>query len=541
MYNFIEIEEFYIKNVSELLSCNIDEVKKLLEEIMTINNKNVSNMNTLQVLKSIKDSIKDAIDNKFKNDKLNSKDFDNLLGLDQYFHIPNIYLNNMLEQNVNLIISNTNLLHLYFEYEFMNYFQKNAQNDKNTLIETFCYNNIYFMYESTTSTTDINTDLTNNPKNYIIFSRDLETLHKYNKLGCWTVYLTDFIFNTYYREPNHIINQETERNKNYIRKNGIFFDMSCENIIQLLYYIKIIHNINKQDKDKEKDNCKANRVALKEKIKELNPIKVFYLHQVHFKKKELTKIYHYFSNEKVLFVPYLGFDNLEEIELNNYLDKFDYILLKFANIQEYDHIKNLISSLNKYTKKMHNEIGFINSLKDIDNFYHRHLMSSYMNKFCDESINNSLNKINSQFNTSIKVPELNLVDLKDVQEEDKFFQFLDKNKLELPLIIKHSGPVEFCHLLVCIVSKRGISNYLSYVKEKAKPYNINEISLVVQNFVNHGGYFIKLFRVNGQSFPYVRPSLPDLSEDLEKTERFKNGFYSFITDDLLTKSYLDFW
>ena len=201
----------------------------------------------------------------------------------------------------------------------------------------------------------------------------------------------------------------------------------------------------------------------------------------------------------------------------------------------------MIDALNKYTDK-NEKVGYINSLKDIDAFYHRHLMSDYMNNFCNESLNTNLKEVNEKLGTKSYVPVLKTVDLKDVCEEEKLFEFLEINKLELPLIIKHSGPVEFCHLLVCIVSKGGIKNYLDFVKEKAKLYNINDISLVIQHFVNHGGYFIKLFYINGKSFPYVRPSLPDLSPDLENTtEKFKHGFYSFITDDLLTKSYLDFW
>jgi hypothetical protein len=66
--------------------------------------------------------------------------------------------------------------------------------------------------------------------------------------------------------------------------------------------------------------------------------------------------------------------------------------------------------------------------------------------------------------------------------------------------------------------------------------------MVVQRYVNHGGYVMKVYRVSNSALVYPRPSLPDASEDLITTyEEYKNGFYKLSTSDLLSPEYINFW
>jgi inositol-1,3,4-trisphosphate 5/6-kinase/inositol-tetrakisphosphate 1-kinase len=77
----------------------------------------------------------------------------------------------------------------------------------------------------------------------------------------------------------------------------------------------------------------------------------------------------------------------------------------------------------------------------------------------------------------------------------------------------------------------------SYCKGKE-----NKITIVAQEYVNHGGYFQKLYRVCAMGHIYLRPSLPDMDPGITKSlPEFNLGFYKILTDDLHSKDYLELW
>jgi len=454
-----------------------------------------------------------------ENVKIHEYNIKDILKLNNFFSIDKTYYQSFLDQSIQITITNGNLLFLYFEYVILGYFN----------LATI----LLFKLEN-----EVMSHISKSPKSYIVLSHDIEYLYNFHKLNCWTIFLASFVYNTNFDKKEYCLNVLNEKNKSFIRKNGKFFCMAAGNIIQIEYYISEIFNISKNSTE---SNIQKLNHALNNLINQHDPIRVFYLHMIIFKKNELQKAHHYKSTNKILFLPYFGFDGYEEINLN--ADDFDLILLKFSTRQEYEFLQTLQKSLIRFTdektSKKGKKIQFINSLKPMESFYHRVPMSIYLDNFCKSE---NLTKINETFKTRTLFPGYHAVTLAEVNEEEKFLKFVKDKKMQLPIIIKHSGPVEFGHLLACVISNEGLKNYHSYIKSAFSSYRNEDLDLVIQNFNNHGGYFIKLFYIDDKAYSYFRPSIPNLHENLKNTEeRFEKGFYPFITDDLLTSQYLEFW
>lgn len=73
-------------------------------------------------------------------------------------------------------------------------------------------------------------------------------------------------------------------------------------------------------------------------------------------------------------------------------------------------------------------------------------------------------------------------------------------------------------------------------------YFFIDIHVILQKYVNHGGYVVKLYGINNTGYTYFRPSFPDFNKNsVSQYEEFQKGFYSVHTDELLSESYLNFW
>jgi len=549
------LNQFYSTTIDEIIS--LEQIRQIFVKNLCslskndkfINNSMIQN-NTENKIDNNKESVVNKLINEFSRNyntdnfsiqkfaselenyireccEIDNYDIVKLLNLGNYFSIDKCFLQSFIDEQIYLTITNKNPLFLYFEYAILAYFN---------LEDLFLFN----------THNNISKQIITNSTNYLVCSTDLEYLYDYYLLNCWTMYLTTYVFNMHFDNDQYELNLLTQRNIQFIREKGKFFSMAAGNIIQVQYYISLMLKLKEFNKECSNSNSDINDISklncmFSMHVDKLNPVKVLYLHMIIFKKNELQKVHHYTSSEKIIFLPYLGFDNYEEIELNS--SDFDFILLKFSTRQEYDYIKILRESLEKYvTEKRiskNKHIEFINSLKPMESFYHRAPMSVYLQNFCKCE---EINKINQKYKTKTIFPLYESVNLAEIYEEQKFLAFLKEKNLELPLIIKHSGPVEFGHLLACVITKDGIKNYLSYIKDIASNYPKDELDLVIQYFFNHDGYFVKLFYINGKAYSYVRPSIPNLSENLKNTEeRFEKGFYALKTDDLLTQQYLEFW
>ena len=142
----------------------------------------------------------------------------------------------------------------------------------------------------------------------------------------------------------------------------------------------------------------------------------------------------------------------------------------------------------------------------------------------------------------VQLPVSHSVKLTDVYEYEQFKSFMEEKNLQLPIILKYSGPNEkYNHLIINIITEKGLQNYISFIKDFSKG-NEDKITLIVQRFVNHGGYVIKGYYIKGKSYFFYRPSFPDVSEDLvSKYEEYSRGFFQTTTSDLVKDAFKNFW
>ena len=83
---------------------------------------------------------------------------------------------------------------------------------------------------------------------------------------------------------------------------------------------------------------------------------------------------------------------------------------------------------------------------------------------------------------------------------DKFKKIMNENKLNFPLMLKFSGDTEkYDHLIINILCDSGLVNFIEFFEEYTKKDKKEKIKIVLQQFINHGGYIIKLYRIANKS------------------------------------------
>ena len=110
-------------------------------------------------------------------------------------------------------------------------------------------------------------------------------------------------------------------------------------------------------------------------------------------------------------------------------------------------------------------------------------------------------------------------------------------------MLKFSGETQkYDHLIINIICDTGLMNFINYFKEYTKNDKRDMIKIVVQKFINHGGYIIKLYRIANKSYFFYRPSFPDAKvEFINKFDEYKRGFLELTTNFLVSKEYKTFW
>jgi hypothetical protein len=382
------------------------------------------------------------------------------------------------------------------------------------------------------------TNVTKNPKKFFVFENDLSRLLEFSNLGCWTTYLTNYTFTSFSVHNNNPFQNLIVTNIKILKEKGKFFNFSTHVFHQLKYYMTFISEINKEIFEN-----KADYLLLEEKLYKLNPIRVLTFYKINFKKGEFRKAMHYTSNEKVLFCSHIGGLSNDILEFTEDVDlslngKINIIMIKISENQEVQNFSNFIKTTELYPLK-NKDCFMINSCVNLPVVTQRYSMSEFLQNFCmDEKTKDICDK----HNTQLFLPTCHSVDLKEVYDYTNFKSFLNEKNLKLPVIIKYTGPrSDFNHLLINIITEDGIQNYIEFMKNYAKGYE-DKISMLIQSYVNHGGYVFKLYRVNDDAYIYSRPSLPDASEELTRScQEYKNGFFKIYTNDLFTEEYTNFW
>ena len=317
-------------------------------------------------------------------------------------------------------------------------------------------------------------------------------------------------------------------NLKILKKYKKFFDFSLFFFIQLTNYIPYIKEVNKKIKGAQ---CDQNK--LEEELNSKNLVNCLVFYRYFFKAGEIKRAHLFICNDKVNFISYFGsfgqedFDDLLDLNL---CGKFHCILPKFCDPQDIRYFSKIINTIQQYLKDNNKIISFCN-LDNKDIYLKRELMINFMNDFT-KNLNDS----------KILIPKSFSLHYKDVYEYEQFKSFMDKNEIKLPLMLKFEGPTKnYNHLMINIITDEGLKNYIEYMKNYSKGKE-NQITQIIQSFINHGGYVIKMYRINKKNYFFYRPSFPDVSPDLvNEFEEYKRGFFETSTSVLTKDEFKNFW
>ena len=435
---------------------------------------------------------------------------DILFKASEYETIPKKYLDT-LSETTNVYFVHENCLNLIIDYKILYSLQME--------------NGIIFILREDLR---INTSIEKTPKHFICFDYNLVNLHNYHDYGCWTIYLCPFIKMNLENNKDEYFDNLNIFNLKILKKYKKFFDFSLFFFIQLTNYISYIKEVNKKIKGAQ---CDPNK--LEEELNSKNLVNCLVFYRYFFKAGEIKRAHLFICNDKVNFISYFGsfgqvdFDNLLDLNL---CGKFQCILPKFCDAQDIRYFSKIINTIQQYLKDNNNIFSFCN-LGNKDVYLKRELMINFMNEFT-KNLNDS----------KILIPKSFSVHYKDVYEYEQFKSFMDKNELKFPLMLKFEGPTKnYNHLMINIITDEGLKNYIEYMKNYSKGKE-NEITQIIQTFINHGGYVIKMYRINKKNYFFYRPSFPDVSPDLvNEFEEYKRGFFETSTSVLTKDEFKNFW
>ena len=371
-----------------------------------------------------------------------------------------------------------------------------------------------------------------NPKKCLICDYDLNSLYYYHKLGCFTIYLCHLVkMSLPTQEDKDYINHINDNNIKIVEEKGKFFDFSLTFMIQSLNYINYMDNYDAELKD-------INGNTLSEKIiNKTGAYNVLLIYRFFFIEKEIQRVQFFLCNDQIIYTTYIGdhFKNcyyyLQKYYLSRNYSKIDCVLCKLCTTCCLSTYPQLISDLSRIRKE-HPEIFFNTNPENVEICLTRGLLINLMKNF--------INEIGSE---ELILPTTYEVSYTNVDSYSKFNTFLSRNNLQYPIMLKFDGPeTRYDHLQINLICDEGLRNFIAYFKEFVGNNDKTKIKIIVQQFIQHGGYLIKLYRIRNQNYIYYRPSLPDIKEDMmNKCQEYKNGFFQFETKDMGTQKFKDFW
>ena len=501
--NYLSYEDL-IKKLSISLFNNCPKVTKILKKYMKIqiDSKTIEKINK-EFIDELNENSEKKINNLFE-------------GQSEYFetiHLKTLYL--FFEQFDKIYFNYDNLLYLLIDWNIFNLL--NIEINKVTL----CLNikNIF-------------TDKEINPHNFLVFDNKLETLYNYHVIGCFTVYLSHLVkMDLDTIEEKKYIDNFNENNLIMLNEKGIFFDFSLTFMIQCIYYIKYIKYY-----DNDLKNFEGN--TLSDKIRnKTGAYNVMLIFRFFFKKIEIKRAIFFLCSDKILYTTYIG-DNkkncyyyFNKFYLSDKYKKPDAFITKLSSNICLNDYHQLIEDLIKIQNE-NPEIFFSNNIKNTKIYLNRSLQINMIKEYI-----NQLNSAKMKFPNTVEESYIN------IDTYQKFNDVIIKYNIKYPLILKFSGDnIKYDHLIINIICKDGLINFIEFFKDYTSKSNKEKIKIVIQQFVNHQGYVIKLYRIQQKSYFYYRPSFPDCKiEYMNKFEEYKKGFLQLTNAGLVSEQYRKFW
>ena len=332
-----------------------------------------------------------------------------------------------------------------------------------------------------------------------------------------------------YKKSNDYIEHQKMTLK-YINYNDLTKTNNCELIIECLRQCNILikycfnNLININSPDKFRDYI-LNKFIYKS-IKCLNILDHNSTAKL-YRKRELAQ-----TSELVYYIPFLHhFVNFED---ENYFDKYyqDVKVILQRNPYFYNSNKELYMKYfqNIFDKKKN--IVQLHHISIIDKLFNRYLVYQLLSDFIkDININKNVMNINLKvpFSFNYKINE-NLNNHQNLSELKKIISN-QNSELDFPFMIKPIN-CEY-HEMRLILNEEGLSE-IFLNDNKYKEFILKCKEFIIQKYINHGGEMIKTFCINGQSYEFIRPSIPNLVS--ENTEKFSKFGECKLTNELIYQS-----
>ena len=481
------IEEIFNKYVK--IKTEVSELKDTNEKFLKELNINISN-NSFNI---------------FEGQKNNFETIDLQLFYSFIKNFKNVYFNY------------DNLLYLLFDY---NAFQLLNVETENIV---FCMNIDSILKQK-------NTDY----KKVIVFDIKLKNLLYYHSLGCFTVYLSHLVkMDLIDEEQKNLIDIFNDDNLNILNEKGIFFDFSVTFMIQIINYIKYITNYEEELKPFKGD-------TITEKIiNKTGAYNIIVIYRFFFKKGEIKRAGFFISNDNILYTTYIG-DNkkncyfyFNKLYISKKYQKPNGFITKLSSKICLNDYGQLIEDLIKIKKENPN-IFFCNNPENTSNYLNRGKQINMIKSFIKECITKKQNIFLPKSKEEVYI---------NIDTYDKFKSYMKVNDLKFPLMLKFSGETkEYDHLIINILCESGLMNFINYFREYTKSDKKEKIKIVLQQFINHGGYIIKLYRIANRCYFFYRPSFPDAKiEFINQFPEYNRGFLELSTNILVSKEYINFW
>ena len=246
-----------------------------------------------------------------------------------------------------------------------------------------------------------------------------------------------------------------------------------------------------------------------------------------YRKRELAQ-----TSEKVYYIPFMHhFVNLkDENDFDKYYKNINIILQR--NPYFYNSNKELYMKYFQEIFDKKKNIVQLHHISIIDQLFNRYLVYQLLSDFAK-----GINDISKELNINLKIPfsskykiNDNFNNLQNLSELKKLI--LETNtEMTYPFIIKPIN-CEY-HEMRLVINEEGLKELFSN-DIKYKEFIFKYKDFIIQKYINHGGEMIKTFCINGQSYEFIRPSIPNLN--LNKTEELTKIGEINLTNELIYQS-----
>ena len=224
-----------------------------------------------------------------------------------------------------------------------------------------------------------------------------------------------------------------------------------------------------------------------------------------YRKRELAQ-----TSQLVYYIPFLHhfLPLKDENDFNKYYKDVKVILQR--NPYFYNENKELYKT--NFQKIFDNKKSIVqlHNISVIDTLFDRYLVYDLLYNFVNE-IKDDLKKLNIRIEVPFSYKYIINEKITNVENLENFKKILKNHeKMDYPFMIK---PVSCTHHeMKLILNEDGINNIFND-KNIYKDFIENCKEFIVQRYINHGGEMIKTFCINGESYEFIRPSMPNLDKN----------------------------